>query len=278
MEHNEGTFSGSGGLQLFFQRWKPTAPPRAIIAFIHGIGGHSGQPTYTHLISYLVQSGYALYGMDLRGHGRSPGHPGHINHWSEYRTDVRAFLDIIRNFEPGRPVFLLGQSLGGLIALEYAVRYPEGLRGVIASAPVLTEPKTSPIQRAVLVVLSRLWPHLRLPLRLELSGLSRDHDEVEKIIKDPLTNLWITPRTFRETLTAIQWMQLHVVELRIPLLLIHGTADTLASPDGSRSFFDKVGIADKTLQLYEGGFHQAFIDVNRKQVLTDVAQWLDRHV
>jgi alpha-beta hydrolase superfamily lysophospholipase len=278
MAHSEGTFSGDSDLELYYQRWRPTAPPRAIVAFIHGIGGHSGQSTYTHLINHLGQRGYALYGMDLRGHGRSPGPRGHINQWAEYRADARAFLGLIQNAEPGRSVFLLGQSLGGLIVLEYAVRYPEGLRGVIASAPVLTLPGTSPIQRALLKALSQLWPHLRLSPRLELSDLSRDPDEVNKLVADPLTDPRGSPRLFTELLAATQWMQAHAADLRIPLLLIHGSADPLAPPEESRTFFDKVGIADKTFKLYEGGFHQAFIDVNRQQVLADVAQWLDQHV
>jgi len=277
MEHSEGTFPGDGDLQLYYQRWRPAGTPRAIIGFIHGIGGHSGQSTYTYLIHHLVGKGVALYGMDLRGHGRSPGPRGHIDHWGQYRADVGAFVTHIQDSEPGKPVFLLGQSLGGLIVLEYAVRCPEGLRGVIASAPVLTAPKTSPVQRALLKVLSGLWPQLRGRANLELSGLSRDPDEVAKFVADPLTDTRLTPRLFTEVLATLGWVQAHAPDLRIPMLLIHGSADPIIPPDGSRAFFDRVGIADKTFKLYEGGYHQAFIDVNRQQVLADVAQWIDQH-
>lgn len=278
MEHSDGSFFGDGGLELYYQRWRPAPPLRAIMAFIHGLGGHSGQSTYTHLIEYLGKRGYALYGMDLRGHGRSQGSRGDLNRWAEYRTDARAFLDHIQNAEPDRSVFLLGQSLGGLIALDYAVRFPESLRGVIASAPALAEPRTSSILRALLKVLAQLRPHMLIRPKFDVSGVSRDPDEVKRFVEDPLTDPRLSPRLFTEMLAAMRWTQVHAVDLRIPLLLIHGSADAITSPDGSRSFFDKVGTADKTFKLYEGGFHQAFIDVNRQQVLADVAQWLDQHV
>jgi alpha-beta hydrolase superfamily lysophospholipase len=138
-------------------------------------------------------------------------------------------------------------------------------------------PETSPIQRALLKALSHLRPHLRLRPRLELAGLSRDPDEVKKISADPLTDLRGSPRLFTETQATMQWVQAHAADLRIPILLIHGSADPITPPSGSLSFFDRVGITDKTLKLYEGGFHQAFIDVNRQQVLADVALWIDQH-
>ena len=79
-----------------------------------------------------------------------------------------------------------------------------------------------------------------------------------------------------ETLSAIHWTRAHAADFQAPLLLIHGAADPITPPEGSQTFFRHVNFEDKTLKLYEGGFHQAFIDTNRQQVLDDIAQWLDQ--
>jgi len=278
MEHGESTLARECGLGLYVQWWLPPTVPRAIIGIVHGLGGHSGQPTYAHLVRHLTQNGYALYGVDLRGHGRSAGLHGHVNAWEEYRADLQGLLHVIGKQSAGRPVFLLGQSGGGLVVLEYALRRPEGLRGLIVSAPFLTELKLPVVQRAVLLALAYLCPRLRLRPRLDLSGLSRDPEEVQKLVNDPLTDVRYSARLHRESLAAVRWTRAHAADLRLPLLLLHGAADPIMPPCGSQAFFEKVASQDKTFKLYPGGVHNPFGDSNRQEVLADVVSWLEQHV
>ena len=156
MRHTEGKFAGADSTDLYYQCWKPIDGPRAVLAIVHGFGEHSGR--YPNVVGHLVPRGYAVYGFDHRGHGRSPGKRGHINTWSEYRDDVRAFLQLIKQHELTRQVFLLGHSLGGLIVLEYVLRYPDGLKGVIASGPLLARARVSPVLAVLAKVLSRVAP------------------------------------------------------------------------------------------------------------------------
>jgi alpha-beta hydrolase superfamily lysophospholipase len=278
MEHGESTFESEGGLRVFVQWWRPAdIAPRACIGFIHGLGGHSGQPTYARLVCELPRNGYAFYGVDLRGHGRSAGLHGHVDAWEEYHADVRGLLNLIAKESPVQPVFLLGQSGGGLVILEYALRHPEGLRGLIASAPYLTEPVLPKFQRAALAVLAHVCPHIALRARIDLAGLSRDPEEVKKLRDDPLTDVKYSPTLHREAMAAMRWTREHAADLRLPLLLLHGAADPLTPPRGSQAFFEKVASQDKTLKLYEGGFHNPFGDTNRQEVLADVVRWLDQH-
>jgi len=277
MDHSTGTLQSADGLELYYQRWSPEREPRASIAIQHGLGGHSGQSTYTHLIDHLVPLGYALYGLDLRGHGRSGGRRGSINSWEEYRSDLRLLLHMIKGSGSDQPVFLLGQSLGGLIVLEYALNYRQDMRGVIVSAPALSVPNMSPVLATLARLLAPVLPHVVIRPNLDLSGFSRDREEVQKLLDDPLTDPRISPRLAVEMLSTLQWTQAHAANLQVPLLLIHGDADPITPARGSLVFFKNVKIEDKALKLYEGGYHQTFIDSNREQVLADVAQWLDQH-
>src|SRR3954468_19070625 len=115
--HHEGRFTGAGGTELFFQSWLPDRAPAAVLVNLHGLGDHSG--LYPSLAEFFPSRGVALYAFDLRGNGRSPGQRAYVGNWREYRGDLHAFLSRVDEWEPGVPIFLLGNSLGGLVVLDY---------------------------------------------------------------------------------------------------------------------------------------------------------------
>jgi alpha-beta hydrolase superfamily lysophospholipase len=140
MRHEEGRFAGVGGLQLYWRGWLPDAAsldpaPQAVLALVHGVGEHSGR--YRNLVGPLVEGGYPVYGYDQRGHGRSPGPRGHIERWADYRGDLRAFLGLVVQHAPGRPLVLYGHSMGSLVVLDYLLQRPVGLAGAIVSGVAL---------------------------------------------------------------------------------------------------------------------------------------------
>ncbi len=276
MEHREGTFQGAGALELFYQRWRPDGAPRAVIAIVHGFGEHSGR--YPNVVNHFVPRSYAVYGFDHRGHGRSPGKRGHINAWSEFRDDVRAFRQLVAAQEPNRPVFMLGHSLGGLIALEYALHYTEGLRGVIASGPLLVQPGVSPALIALAKILSRIAPGTAIKTGLDASTISRDPAVVEAYQKDPLVHSFATPRFSTEMTAAQNWTNAHAADLKLPFLLIVGSEDKLVPPEGGRKFFDAVTFADKQKLDYPGAYHETHNDIIAPQVMADVERWLEAHL
>ncbi len=276
MEHREGSFRGAGGLELYDQCWRPEGEPRAVLAVVHGFGEHSGR--YMNVVDRLVPRGYAVWSFDHRGHGRSPGQRGYINEWSEFREDVRAFLRTVADQERGRPLFLMGHSLGGLIVLEYALHYPEGLKGVIASAPALGQVGISPFLLTMSRVLSRLLPRFSLDTGLDASAISRDPEVVRAYKEDPLVHSKGTPRLGTEMGKAIEWVQSHAGEFRLPLLVLQGEADRLVPPEASRAFFEKVTFPDKEWHGYAGGYHEPHNDITRDQALSDLESWLERHL
>lgn len=277
MEHKEGTFQGVGSLDLYCQSWRPEKAPRAALAIIHGFGEHSGR--YMNVVSPFIPQGFAIYGFDLRGHGRSPGQRGHINSWDEYRGDVKIFLQIISQQEPHLPVFLWGHSMGALIALDYLLHAPAGLCGaIISGAPLDPVGVAKPFLVLIARVLSRVWPRFSLSLGLDTKALSRNTEVVKAYEADPLVHGKTTVRWGTEILQTIEWVKAHAAEVHIPLILIHGGADPLNSPNGTRSFFEKVTFADKEMEIYPGSYHEVHNDLDHAQVMKDVAEWLERHI
>ena len=283
MQAIDSTFRGAGGIELVTHRWAPdgTIAPRAAVAIVHGLGEHSGR--YGAVVSALTGRGFAVHDFDLRGHGRSPGRRGHIEAWSDYRDDLAAYLDHVQAQEaPGTPVFFYGHSLGGAILLEYGLRRPGGLAGVVASAPAL-EPKgvRSPALEALARVLSRIWPTFSLAVPLEEAALSRVPEVIEANRRDGLNHRRLTARAVVETLAAMAWIKSNAPAWQLPLLVIHGTADRLMDPDGSRAFVAAAHRgrgADVELRLYEGVYHEPHNDLEATRVLADVGAWLERHL
>ncbi|MGH7526924.1 MAG: alpha/beta fold hydrolase, partial [Gemmatimonadales bacterium] len=166
--NRQGGFTGAGGLELFRQSWRPDGPVRGVLVYLHGLGDHSG--LYVSLADYFVPRGLAVHAPDLRGNGRSRGQRGYVAHWSEYREDLARLLDLVRGEEPGLPLFLLGNSLGGLIVLDYVLHHGEGIRGVIAIAPPLGAVGVPAPLLLLGRVLSRVWPRFSLKTGMDLSG------------------------------------------------------------------------------------------------------------
>ncbi|MGC9398348.1 MAG: lysophospholipase [Anaerolineae bacterium] len=279
LKHASEHFRTHDGLELYAQHWLPAAPPRAALAVVHGFGEHSGR--YSDVAAWFVSRGYAVYAFDHRGHGHSPGQRGHVNRWSEYRDDVRVFVKRMREQAVEIPLFLVGHSMGGLIVLDYALHYPQGLKGVVASGPALG--RGEDVSAALLFVgkvLSYVIPRLKLESGLNAAGLSHDEEVVRAYRDDPLVHGHVTPRfaaqmdaTMKRTMKAApDW------EADLPLLIVHGGDDPLCPPGASARFFERVGAADKTRHEYPGYLHEVFNEVGREKVLQDVQAWLEAHL
>lgn len=275
MEQQEFTFAGAGGVELFGQCWRPEQP-RALVILVHGFGEHSGR--YGNLIPPLTGAGYAVYALDHRGHGRSPGKRGHTDSFDDYLTDVRALIAVAQAALPGLPVVIFGHSMGGLIVLVYALRNPGDLAGVVASAPLLAKANVSPILLTVAQLLSRVTPTFGLDTGLDPTTISRDPAEVARYTSDAQVHAKSTARAGSELMKAVDWAQAHAGELAVPLLLYHGGDDKLVPIDGSRRFFAAVQEGDKQFVELAGRYHESHNDSGRDELFALIVDWLDRHL
>ena len=272
MINKKESFAASGKLELFFQSWLPEKNTRAVVVIVHGGGDHSGR--FVNVIDALVNSGFAVFMFDLRGHGHSPGKRGHINAWDEYRDDLHIFLNLVRTRYPEAPLFLFGHSMGGVIVLDYCRRKNPELHGVICTSPAIGELGIPRFLLLLAEVLDRLWPSLVLPNGLHVPHLSRDKEFVRKTKADPLYHTLSTPRLGMELLKTVEFIHKNVALFNLPLCLVHGDDDKIASVEGSRKFIRHMNHNDVYYQEYIGGYHELFNDLEKEVVLKDLVAWM----
>lgn len=273
--HIDGRLPGAAGGEFYWQGWLPEAPS-AVVLVSHGYAEHSGR--YAHVAARLNDASYAVYAVDHRGHGRSDGPRANVDSFATVRHDLATLREHVGRLHPHLPFFLLGHSLGGLIALDYATQGgAEGLAGLILSGPAVDPSVGTRVERLAAPVLSRLVPNLGVAT-LDANAVSRDPAVVAAYVADPLNHHGKVPaRTGAETLAAVARVERHLPSLTLPTLLMHGAEDALAAPAGSQMVADRIGTEDLTFTVYDGLFHEIFNEPERDQVLDDVIAWLDRH-
>lgn len=259
------------GERFYARRW-PVRCPRGGVVLVHGFGEHCGR--YDGLAAYLNGLGLSVYSYDQRGHGRSPGKRGHIRRFALLVQDLRAFLQYLQPETKGVPIAVLGHSMGGLVLAHLSVQQPAEVAGLVFSSPLLQLQDVSPLLVRMSRLLSILSP--RLPVaRVEPDALSRDLTVVSSYRSDPFVyHGRINARTGAELYGAVQWVRQRFANITSPLYILHGTADRLAHPQGSRDFLAKAGAVEKRLRLYEGGYHELFNDSGRDLVLDELGKWL----
>ena len=275
MRQREFTSAGIGGLDLQAQAWLPNGNVRSVIVLAHGLGEHSGR--YAALAATLVAQGFAVYAVDHRGHGRSPGPRANIERFDHLVSDFCAFAGRASRQHPGAPMFLLGHSMGGAVAFAGALRLQGTLRGLVLSAPALgTDAAPSSGRKLLARTLSVVAPNAGL-MRLPPSAISRDPAVVRAYEADPLVHHGAIPaRTLVELLGAMDRFPRQAPTLRLPTLALHGTADSLVPVAGVRPVYQALDAGKRTVRYYDGLFHEVFNEPERAQVIADTLQWLEQ--
>ena len=277
MKYKEGKFKGYKGLNLYYQCWLPDKSPKAVLLVVHGLAEHSGR--YKNLVNYFVPKGYAVYALDYRGHGKSEGMRYYVDRFSASLTDLKTLFDKVRQEHRDAKIFLVGHSLGATIGTAYAIEHQDELDGLIFSGPSLVATTSvSPALLAIAGVISACLPKMGVTV-LDASTISCDKAVVDAYVNDPLVFRGKIPaRTGAELARMWKMLPEEIYKIKLPILIMQGTADRLANPASSKLLYERVGSKDKTLKLYEGFYHEIFNEPEHKKVMADVEAWLAKHL
>ena len=277
MVSNEGKLLSGDGFNLFWKAWIPDAKPKAVIHIIHGYAEHVDR--YKNVVDELVPDSYLVIAKDHRGHGRSDGKRGHVKSFEQYIEDERTFYkEIIERDYNGIPYFVLGHSMGSIIALNYAERYQDDINGMILSGTGSKPGKAIAKAKVLLSKIgSRLFPGVHVKSGLPPEFISRDPDVVKAYVDDPLTYDVITPRLAEQMYTYLDLGFSKAGNISIPVLIQCGSADTSFS--GQEELYNAMASNDKTIKIYEGLKHEVYneLEEDRKLVLKDLHNWLNEH-
>jgi alpha-beta hydrolase superfamily lysophospholipase len=273
LKHTDGYFQGIRNTRIYYQYWSPSGAFRANLLVVHGLAEHSGR--YMNLVNRFVPMGYAVYGFDHIGHGKSGGRRCYVQRFQDFIETLKNYVDRIRGLKPGVPLFLVGHSMGGLIAASYLLDPGSGVSGAILSGPGIKAPGSlSGTLIFIGKVLSVLTPKAPI-IQLDAENISRDPAVVNAYRNDPLVYTGkITARLGAEMLKAMQYAAANAGSITLPLMIVQGGADKLVDPAGAQLLYDRVSSKDKSIRIYESLFHEVFNEPEREQVLNDVEHWL----
>jgi alpha-beta hydrolase superfamily lysophospholipase len=275
--HEEGPLARTiAGPTLYFRVTAPEGKAEAVVALLHGYAEHSAR--YAHVMDAWAERGITTVAIDLRGHGRSGGRRGYCDHFSEFLDDAAELKKLALARAPGVPAFFFGHSFGGLVATKFVLGDPTPWHGLVLSAPFFRIALPVPAAKLAMGKLaSRLWPTLALSSGLHGADVTHDAARIHAYDEDPLVFSTATARWFTESVAAQRSVLDRARSLTMPLYVVMGTADRVASVAAVREFFDGASSADKTWDAREGLFHEVLNEPDWRSIADRIADWLLHH-
>jgi acylglycerol lipase len=270
----EGSLHQPGRLRIYYRGWEVQAP-RAALVIVHGLGEHSGR--WERFAMTMAGYGYSCYALDLRGHGLSDGRRGHARSFDALLQDVDRFRREVEGLLDDQvPLFLLGQSMGGLLSIRYLEEFRTRFRGALIFSPWLATAMAVPRWKVTLGNLfSRIFPALPFRTGLKPEGLSSDPDVVRRYREDPWVHGIITPRLFTEVSTAMGLAFQRADRLSVPIFLGLGDADPVVDSNRSVAFAGSLsGRVDVTVRVYPGLLHEPLNEPARDLVIREAREWM----
>jgi len=248
---------------------------KAVVILVHGLGDHIQR--FSHWVDMFLSEDIGFLGADLPGHGKSEGKRGHIKNYSIISEMLDIMITEYKKTFPEVPVFLYGHSLGGGIVLEYILRKSPGITGAIITSPWLRlsfEPNR--IKVILARIMKNLLPSLIQPSGLIVSHMSHDQEVVDRYISDPLGHNKISLSLFYSAVSAADYSLNNIENLKVPLLLMHGSDDLITSPQGSRELASKTKLIE--LKIWDGGYHELHNEPFKNEVFSYIVKWIDKQI
>ena len=260
MSDRDGRFADG---RLFYRVWD-SASATALVVLAHGYAEHSGR--YEHVGQALAKAGFATWALDHFGHGQSEGERAVIGSVESAVADLDSFVDLATAEAPDLPVFLVGHSMGGLIATAYAEDHQNRLAGLVLSGAALAA-------NPAILALADMDEIPEMPLA---PLVSRDPAVVADYESDPLNYTGPFPRKALDALGVIGSVRSRLGELTIPLLVMHGSDDALVPAQAAEDAAAAVSSADVKLHIWPGLFHEIFNEPEKDEVIAEMVSWISQ--
>ncbi|MDZ4724582.1 MAG: alpha/beta hydrolase [Leptospira sp.] len=277
----ESTFQNNDGSKIYYQVYRPKSGAKRALVVHHGFGEHSGR--YTNLLDALAEKSYAIYLLDARGHGRSDGRRGVINHISDFFVDLKQLIDIAKQKEGVKKVTLLGHSMGAAVTFLYTGtdNYQDDLDALVTSAlPIKVKTDfVMDVKKGIGGFLAKVLPTLTIPAGLDVNMISHDKSVVEAYVNDPLVHGNVSAYLGDFLLNCYDLALNTASRIKLPIYMFHGKEDQIAICSGSEDAFAKLGSTDKTIKLFDGLYHETMNETPKERavVLKELVSWLDKH-
>jgi alpha-beta hydrolase superfamily lysophospholipase len=275
--HNNGSIDSHLGGQLHTETWLPDSAPTALVFVAHGYGEHIRR--YAHVAEALTAAGFAMFGLDHWGHGHSSGDRVSFRHVDEPTQDFADFVATSAAQYPGVKRFVMGHSMGSLIALNYTLGHQEELAGLILSGTAVDTDTSQPaLVIGIVAALARVLPNQRWVPALGVEGLSYSEANQQAYTRDPLVDQGnMRFSTASMIVSAGRDLRERASALTLPILLLHGKDDPITPVSGAERIHASVASQDKQLILYENMKHEIMNEDERERVIADLLAWLARH-
>jgi alpha-beta hydrolase superfamily lysophospholipase len=277
MKQIEGNFKSIRDLNIYYKGWLPDGDVKAVLLIVHGVGEYCER--YTNVINRFVPLGYAIYGLDHIGHGKSGGEREMVARFEDFTEPLLTYFKMVKGWHPQQPIFIYGHSMGGLITSFYLLDHQADFKGAIISAPAVKIPDNiSPLVITISKVLSTIAPKAGL-IGLDTTYLSHDKALVDTYNADPLVFHGKMPaRLSAEMLRAMLRVTAEAGKISLPLFILQGSGDKIVDPAGAPMLYEKVSSKDKTLKVYEGLYHEVHNEPDREKMFKDLETWLQTHI
>jgi len=258
---------------VLFRHWE-AARSKAVLLLVHGLGAHSSR--WDFLGGYLSRHGYSAYAIELKGFGQTKERPrGHIGSFEVYYRDLMELLAIIRKENPGKKVFLLGESMGGLIAFLLGATHPTEFAGLICISPAFANGMKFTLSQYFTAFSALLYNQKKLIAMPFTSAMCTRDKEYQKIMDNNPDELRVaSSRLLLEILRAQVKARSELKNYQLPVLFLLAGRDHLVDEKTSKKVFPKIASPDKKLIEYPEMLHALSIDLNRDKVFHDILEWL----
>lgn len=275
MEPNKMFWQSSSGKKLFAWNIIPAVNPKAIILFVHGHGEHSLR--YVPWAKRFAYHGFVIQSWDHIGHGQSEGQRGHIKYFEQLLFEIDLAISKIHQEYPKLPIILYGHSMGGNIALNYAINRPARLNLLVVTSPWLNLANPpSPFMEAVSSVMNFIAPFIQIKSTVKPEQISQIPEEVEKYATDPLNHGLITPRLYTSIRKSTSFILKNAEKITIPTLLMHGGGDTITSHETTSELSHRIPKA--TYIEWSGCFHELHHEAVRDDVFNAILSWINEQL